>query len=177
MWIQTSYYAKTGLKKLEAHATRRWRPRGIDISKDQHVLNIAKAMAKLFRKDVVEWTMQQQHLKRYLTLDTLIRTEAVKDIKIPAYLHIWEDRYIGKHVVSKNYKWITTRNHIAHFFHERRGFEDFVNSGRLARTIDAYTTHQILLRLGLAIPKSLWIIAATGNFKASNCNWKTISGL
>ncbi len=151
---------------------------GVAIPKDQHVLNIAKAMAKLYQKDVAEWIIQQQHLKRYLTHDTLIRTEAVRDIKIPVDLHIWEDHYIGKHVVSKNYKWMTTRDpYCIHFFHERRGFEDFVNSGRLARKISAYTTRQILLRLGLAIPKSLWIIAATGDFKASKLQLENYIGL
>jgi len=151
---------------------------GVAIPRDQHVFNIAKAMAKLYRKDVVEWIMQQQHLKRYLTHDTLIRTEAVKDIKIPADLHIWEDHYIGNHVVAKNYKWIKTRDpYCIHYFHERRGFEDFVNSGRLARKIRAYTNHQVLLRLGLAIPKSLWIVVATRDFKASKLQLENYIGL
>jgi len=151
---------------------------GVAIPKDQHVLNIAKAMAKLYRKDVADYIIQQQHLKRYLTHDTLIRTEAVKDIKIPADLHIWEDHYIGTYVISKNYKWLTTKDpYCTHYFHERRGFEDFVNSGRLARKVNAYTSRQVLLRLGLAIPKSFVIIAVTGDLRASKLQMENYIGL
>ena len=151
---------------------------GITIPKDRHVFNIAKSMAMLYRKDVLEWIMQQQHLRRYLTHDTLLRTAAVKDIKIPADLHIWEDHYIGQHVVAKKYRWIKTRDPCCiHYFHQRRDFEDFVNSGRLARKVHSYTDRQVLLRLGLAIPKSLWIIAATRDFQASKLQLRNYIGL
>jgi glycosyltransferase involved in cell wall biosynthesis len=151
---------------------------GVTIPKNKHVFNIAKSMAMLYRKDVRDWIMQQQHLKRYLTHDTLIRTEAVKDIKIPTDLHIWEDHYIGNHIVSKGYKWIKTKEpYCIHYFHERRSFEDFVNSGRLARKVKAYTNRQVLLRLALAIPKSLWIFVATGDFKASKLQLENYVGL
>jgi len=151
---------------------------GAAIPRDSHVLNIAKAMAKLYRKDVAEYITQQQHLKRYLTHDTLIRTEVVKDIRIPADLHIWEDHYIGSHVVSKNYRWIITKDpYCIHYFHERRGFEDFVNSGRLGRKIHAYTGRQVLLRLGLAVPKAFWIVAATADFKAAKLQLENYIGL
>jgi glycosyltransferase involved in cell wall biosynthesis len=151
---------------------------GVTIPKDKHVFNIAKSMALLYRKNVLDWIMQQQHLKRYLTHDTLLRTDAVKDIKIPADLHIWEDHYIGQHVVSKKYDWLKTRDPCCiHYFHERRGFEDFVNSGRLARKVHSYTDRQVLLRLGLAIPKSLWIAVVTGDFKASKLQLENYIGL
>jgi glycosyltransferase involved in cell wall biosynthesis len=151
---------------------------GVTIPKDKHVLNIAKSMAMIYRKDVVDWTMQQQHLKRYLTHDTLLRTEAVKDIKIPADLHIWEDHFIGQHVVSKGYRWLKTREPCCiHYFNEQRNFEQFVNSGRLARRVNSYTERQVILRLILAIPKSLWIIIATGDFKAAALQLKNYIGL
>ncbi len=151
---------------------------GVTIPGDKHVYNNAKSMALLYRKNVLDYIMQQPHLQRYLTHDTLLRTEAVRDIKIPADLHIWEDHYIGQHVVSKKYKWIKTRDPCCiHYFHERRGFEDFVNSGRLARKVHSYTDRQVLLRLGLAIPKSLWIIAATGDLRASKLQIENYIGL
>ena len=151
---------------------------GVTIPKDQHVFNIAKSMAMLYGKDVLTYILQQQHLKRYLTHDTLLRTEAVRDIRIPDNLHIWEDHYIGQHVVAKGYEWLTTRSPCCiHYFHERRGFEDFVNSGRLARKVHSYSDRQVLLRLGLAVPKSLWIIATTGDFKASKLQLENYIGL
>jgi len=38
--------------------------------------------------------------------DVLIRTDLVKDINIPNYLHIYEDRYIKNWILKKNYAWI-----------------------------------------------------------------------
>lgn len=151
---------------------------GVAIPKNKHVFNMAKSMAMLFRKDVIDWIMQQQHLKRYLTHDTLIRTETVEDIKIPRELHMWEDHYIGNYIVSKGYKWIKTKKpYCIHYFHERRSFEDFINSGRLARKVNAYTNRQVLLRLTLAIPKSFWIFASTGDFKAAKLQLENYVGL
>jgi len=80
--------------------------------------------------------------------------------------------------VAKNFKWLTARNpRCVHYFHERRGFEDFVNSGRLARRVNSYSNRQILLRLGLAVPKSLWIILVTADFKAAKLQLENYIGL
>lgn len=151
---------------------------GVTIPGDKHVYNITKSMAMLYRKKVLDYIIAQHHLKRYLTHDTLIRTESVRDIHIPKDLHIWEDHYIGQHIVAKNFKWLTTREPCCiHYFHERRGFEDFVNSGKLARRVNSYSSRQVLLRLGLAVPKSLWIIIATGDFKAAKLQLENYIGL
>lgn len=40
------------------------------------------------------------------THDTLVRTEAVRDISIPEELHTYEDAYIMKHIKAKGYKTI-----------------------------------------------------------------------
>ncbi len=166
---------RSALPQLKSDVGALW---GVTIPRDRHVFNIAKSMATLYRKNVLDYIIAQQHLKRYLTHDTLLRTEAVKDIRIPSDLHIWEDHYIGQHVVGKGYRWLTTREPCCvHYFHERRGFEDFVNSGRLARKVHSYSDQQVLLRLGLAIPKSLWIVATTGDFKAARLQLENYIGL
>ena len=166
---------KAALPQLKSDIGALW---GVTVPRDRHVFNIAKSMAMLYRKNVLDYIIAQQHLKRYLTHDTLLRTEAVKDIRIPSDLHIWEDHYIGQHVVSKGYRWLTTREPCCiHYFHERRGFEDFVNSGRLARKVRSYSDRQVLLRLGLAVPKSLWIVAVTGDFKAARLQLENYIGL
>ncbi|MDR2203777.1 MAG: glycosyltransferase family 2 protein [Nitrososphaerota archaeon] len=151
---------------------------GVTIVGNKHIYNISKSMAMLHRKDTLDYIIAQQHLKRYATHDTLIRTEVVRDIHIPADLHIWEDHYIGQHIVAKNFKWLNTREPCCiHYFHDRRGFEDFVNSGRLARRLHSYSSRQVLLRLGLAVPKALWIILATGDFKAAKLQLENYIGL
>jgi glycosyltransferase involved in cell wall biosynthesis len=160
---------------MKPHVGAIW---GVTIPKNIHFFNMARSMAILYRKNVIDWIMQQQHLKRYLTHDTLIRTEVVKDIRIPKDLHIWEDHYIGNYVVSKGYSWVKTKNPCCiHYFHERRNFEDFVNSGKLGRRVNAYTNRQVLLRLALAIPKSFWIFAVTGDYKASKLQLENYIGL
>jgi glycosyltransferase involved in cell wall biosynthesis len=166
---------KAAQKYLEPIVGALW---GVTIPGDRHVFNLNKSMALLYRKDVLDWIMQQKNLTRYLTHDTLLRTEAVKDIKIPKDLHIWEDHYIGQHVVSKNYEWLKTRHPCCyHYFHERMSFQDFVNSGKLARKVNSYTDRQVLLRIGLAIPKSFWIIATTGDFTAAKLQLENYVGL
>jgi glycosyltransferase involved in cell wall biosynthesis len=166
---------KSALPKLQANVGALW---GVTVPGDRHVYNITKSMAFLYRKNVLDYIIAQQHLKRYLTHDTLLRTDAVKDIKIPANLHIWEDHYIGQHIVNKGYRWLTPREPwCIHYFHERRGFEDFVNSGRLARKVKSYTDRQVLLRLALAVPKALWIAGFTGDFKAAKLQIENYIGL
>ncbi len=166
---------KAASKQLKPDVGALW---GVTIPGDRHIYNITKSMALLYRKNVLDYIIQQQHLKRYLTHDTLLRTEAVKDIKIPTNLHIWEDHYIGQHIVAKNYKWLTTREPCCiHYFHERANFEEYVESGRLARKVRSYSDRQVLLRLGFAVPKSLWIMAATGDFKAAKLQMENYIGL
>jgi glycosyltransferase involved in cell wall biosynthesis len=151
---------------------------GVAVPMELHIYNITKAMAKLYRKDVKDLLVMQPHLERYLMHDSLLKTEAVKDIKIPPHLHIWEDHYIGKHIVSKGYKWFKVKDPCClHYVHERRVFEDFVISGMLGRRIKAYETRQILLRLFLSIPKSMWILLATGDTKAARLQLMNYIGL
>jgi len=166
---------KAAEKQLNASVGALW---GVTIPGDKHIFNLNKSMAMLYRKDVLDWIMQQKNLTRYLTHDTLLRTAIVKDIKIPPDLHIWEDHYIGQHVVSKKYEWLKTRVPCClHYFHERMSFQDYVNSGKLARKVNSYSDRQVLLRIGLAIPKSLWIIVATGDFTAAKLQLENYIGL
>lgn len=151
---------------------------GVTVPGDKHIYNQNKAMAVLYRKDTIDWIMAQKNLKRYLTHDTLLRTEAVKDIKIPTDLHQWEDHFIGQHVVAKGYDWLKTRDPCCfHYFHEGMTWKEFVQNGKLARKVKSYTNRQILLRVGLAVPKSLWIVMATGDFTAGKQQLENYIGL
>ena len=46
------------------------------------------------------------HLVRGFTINTLIRTEAVKDWKPNPYMGAWDDYSITQHVINKGYKWL-----------------------------------------------------------------------
>jgi glycosyltransferase involved in cell wall biosynthesis len=163
------------LKHLNPKVGGLW---GVTVPGDKHIYNQNKAMAILHRKDTIDYILQQKYLKRYLTHDTLLRTEAVKDIKIPPDLHQWEDHFIGQHVVAKNYEWVKTREPCClHYFHEGMTWKEFVQNGKLARESKSYTNRQILLRAGLAVPKSLWIIMVTGDFTAGKQQLENYIGL
>jgi len=151
---------------------------GVAIPEDKHIYNLAKSMAIFYRKNVPELLLEQRNLKRYLTHDTLIRTALVRDIQIPADLHIWEDHYIGKHVTAKGFRWLTTRQPFSyHYSKESQTYKDFVKSGKLARQVHSYTNKQILLRLGFAVPKALWILLATHDYVAAKRQYDSYIGL
>ncbi|MCK4498603.1 glycosyltransferase family 2 protein [Candidatus Bathyarchaeota archaeon] len=151
---------------------------GAAIPMQKHIHNITRAMAKFYRKSIKDLAIQQPSLKRFLTHDTLIRTDALEGIKIPHHLHIWEDQYIGMHLVSKNYQWVMAKDPFClHYEHERRGFNDFIQSGALAKKVGAYSTQQVLMRVSLAIPKALWVFAFTGDLKASKMQLENYIGL
>lgn len=151
---------------------------GVAVPMQKHTRNILRAMAKFHRRGIRDLAVQQPSLKRFLTHDTLIRTEAVEGIRIPPHLHIWEDQYIGKHVVSNNYQWVNAKDPFCfHYEHERRSFNDFVQSGVLAKEVGAYSAKQVVVRLSLAIPKAFWIFAFTTDFTASKTQLENYIGL
>lgn len=151
---------------------------GVTIPVDKHIYNQNKAMAMFYRKDAIDYIRQQRHLSRYLTHDTLLRTEAVKDIKIPADLDQWEDDFIGQHVVAKGFEWAKPREPCClHYFHGGMSWKEFVQNGKIARKHKKYTNSQILLRVVFAVPKSLWIIMATGDFTAGKQQLENYIGL
>lgn len=79
---------------------------GIDIPVERNVardyyFTIAR-LRKRFKK------RQLPSFERGFTGDTLIRTEVVKDIKIPKCLHFYEDYFIKRYVEKKGYRWVVT---------------------------------------------------------------------
>jgi glycosyltransferase involved in cell wall biosynthesis len=68
--------------------------------------------------------------RRGLTHDTLIRAEAVRDIKIPEELHVLEDHYIRKYIESKGYEWVNSNNkpYCYHFRKEGVGSNAYLDS-------------------------------------------------
>ena len=66
---------------------------GAAVPTEPHFFNITYAMSKFYRISVKELLVRQMRSERCMLHDTLIRTTAVSDIKIPRSLHIWEDDY------------------------------------------------------------------------------------
>ena len=48
--------------------------------------------------------------ERILLTNCLIKTDAVRGIKIPTWLVNYEDKFIGNYIVSKGYKWVMVKD-------------------------------------------------------------------
>lgn len=66
-----------------------------------------EAMAKLSGKRPLD-IMKSYGEKRGCLHDTMIRTEAVKDIKIPPHLHVMEDHFVRSYLENKGWVWVST---------------------------------------------------------------------
>ncbi len=65
------------------------------------------AMAKLYRRNPRDMARSYGEVRGCLH-DTMIRTEAVKDMKIPPHLHVMEDHYVRQHIEKGGWRWIST---------------------------------------------------------------------
>jgi len=66
-----------------------------------------EAMAKLYGKRPLDM-MKSYGEQRGCLHDTMIRTEAVKDIKIPPHLHVMEDHFVRSYLENKGWDWVST---------------------------------------------------------------------
>lgn len=146
---------------------------GVAIPLRKSWYNRVKAMAKLYRKSVLDLLVERPRLRRYLTHDTLIRKEAVEGIKIPSYLYVWEDHYIGNFIVTKGFKWINAKNpYCLHYANEGRTIQDNMLNGMFARKMGLIKAKDIIMKMMWILPKSIWIITSTGDFMAGFTEFK-----
>jgi len=66
-----------------------------------------EAMAKLYGKSPLEM-MKNFGVIRGCLHDTMIRTEAVRDMEIPPHLHVMEDHYVRQHIEKSGLRWVST---------------------------------------------------------------------
>ena len=119
-----------------------------------------------------------RNLKRYLTHDTLLRTKRLKTSRYPPTSTNGKTISSDNTSSHKGYQWLKTREPCClHYFHEGMTWKEFVQNGKLARESKSYTNRQILLRAGAAVPKSVWIIMATGDFTAGKQQLENYIGL
>ena len=135
---------------------------GIDINiADSTVTDYAHAMNKL-RKIFRMPKKSKPAFKRAFTGDVLIRTEAIKNIKIPKFLHFWEDQYIRRYIERNGYRWLTIEE--AYCFHHktmREMIEDAYPSGYCRYLIGEITIRRAILNMAIAFPKSFFAFMHT----------------
>ena len=145
---------------------------GAAVPTEPHFFNITYAMSKFYRISVKELLVRQMRSERCMLHDTLIRTAAVSDIIIPKSLHIWEDDYIGRHIIRKGYKFLKVAEPFClHNLTPNERYEGFVTSGYLLKKYRLATFKRVLRWLLLALPKSAWIYFVTRDFKASKLHF------
>lgn len=66
-----------------------------------------EAMSKLYGKSPLDM-MKSYGERRGCLHDTMIRTKAVKDIKIPPHLHVMEDHFVRSYLENKGWDWVST---------------------------------------------------------------------
>ncbi len=126
-----------------------------------------KAMGKFYGLSMSELAVRAGRM-RGLTHDTLIRTEAVRDIQIPKDLTVLEDHYVRKHVEGSGFRWLSvTDPYCIHLEHERDRPRDYEEYGRCGRKTGFLPSWKVASYAFLGIPKALWILAATGSWSAS----------
>ena len=140
---------------------------GVAIPIEKHSFNICYAMSKFYRMSIRDMKVKQMRSERCMTHDTLIRTETVKDIQIPKELHIWEDDFIGRYIIKKGFRFLKTKEpYCLHNLCER-GMNSCVLNGYLMHKYHIWRFRRVLLRIGLVIPKALWIFTLTKDWKAT----------
>ena len=144
---------------------------GVALPNEKHYFNATYAMSKLYRMSVKDLMVRQIRSERYMMHDTLIRTVTVKDIKIPPNLHMWEDDYIGRHIIQKRYRFLKVAEPFClHNVTPNERTQGYVTSGYLMKTYHYARFSQVLRGVVLAIPKSAWIYVVTRDFQASKTN-------
>lgn len=94
----------------------------------------------------------------------LVRLEAVRNIKIPPFLHVFEDLFIKKWVERRNYRAvISPESNSWHCGRLTGTNEELVLYGTLGRELEILSGRQIVKRIILAVPRALWILGNSGN--------------
>lgn len=104
--------------------------------------------------------------------DTLIRREAVENIKIPKDLHVYEDWYVKKYVEDKGYLAIAPEDlWCLHYLNPSYTLRNLTIIAKLQRKYGLQSGFITLRNLMLAPAKCIAILALTGDWKSCRDQW------
>ena len=139
---------------------------GVTIPTEPHVWHRVWAMSKLARTDPIEYQVRQS---RYYTHDTLVRTEAVRGIKIPSEMAVFEDQFIGSYIVKQGFRFLRVKEPWC--YHDMRDpgkrIDESILGGYFLRRYGYASFRQVVRLTPEAIPKFLWVLAWTRDFDAA----------
>ncbi|MEM2025920.1 MAG: glycosyltransferase family 2 protein [Desulfurococcaceae archaeon] len=140
---------------------------GVAVPIEQHTFNIVYAMSKFYRMSIRDMLVKQMRSERCMTHDTLFRTEPLKDVRIPRDMHIWEDEYIGRHVIKKGYRFLKVKEPYCLHNVSEKGRDSAVLNGYLLHKYGLWNFKMVLMRFILTVPKCAWIYAVTRDLEAA----------
>ena len=145
---------------------------GVAVPNEKHYYNATYAMSKLYRMSIKDLMVKQMRSERCMMHDTLIRSASVKGIRIPKNLHIWEDDYIGRYIISKGYRFLkVTDPYCLHNVTPNERVQGYVTTGYLMKKCHFGRFSLVSRWLLLAFPKAAWIYIVTRDFQASKTHF------
>ncbi|MEM2293774.1 MAG: glycosyltransferase family A protein [Nitrososphaerota archaeon] len=130
---------------------------------DKSISDFGDAMEKL-RKQLHKPVRQHPFVVRGFTGDVLIRTSIIKDIRIPPFLHFYEDQFIRRFIENKGFKWIITKNPFCyHYKTMNEMIKDAFPSGFFGYKMRFLTLRKSVTALFTIIPKVIYAFVLKRN--------------
>jgi glycosyltransferase involved in cell wall biosynthesis len=126
---------------------------------DKRVDDYTHAMARLAR--LLRQESWRDRIDRAFTGDTLVRTEAVKNIRMPN-IPVWEDEYIRRWVEKTGFKWVRTPNVVCDHL-RTYNLKPSYNVGKYGYYLGKLNVRTQLKRLAQLPFKVLFSLAYTGD--------------
>lgn len=126
---------------------------------DKRVDDYTRAMATLAK--TLHRESWRDRIDRAFTGDTLVRTEAVKNIRMPN-IPVWEDEYIRRWVEKNGFKWLRTP-HVVCDHLRRYNLKPSYNVGKYGYYLGKVSMWTQLKRLGQLPFKVIFSLAYTGD--------------
>jgi glycosyl transferase family 2 len=126
---------------------------------DKRVDDYTRAMAKL--AETLHQESWRDRIDRAFTGDTLVRTDAVKNIRMPN-IPVWEDEYIRRWVEKNGFEWLRTP-HVVCDHLRRYNLKPSYNVGKYGYYLGKVNMRTQLKRLSQLPFKVIFSIAYTGD--------------
>jgi hypothetical protein len=106
--------------------------------------------------------------KRYCSHDMLVRSEAVKGIRFPDWLHIGEDEFMGKFIVDGGFSFVKSDDAIAYHIPSERDFvSEYALNAYIKKKRGITTRNQVLRMFAMSVPQYVWVLLATQDMTAA----------
>jgi glycosyltransferase involved in cell wall biosynthesis len=129
------------------------------LAADKRVDDYTRAMARLAR--LLGQESWKDRVDRAFTGDTLVRTEGVKNIRIPN-LPVWEDEYIRGWVEKNGYRWLRTSDVVCDHL-RRYNLKESYDAGKYGYYLGRLSLRSQLKRVAELPVKILFALAYTRN--------------